>query len=157
MKVVFSGTLCHVNQFWLKIINICQEMMSSFQTHWWYCNLWLSGPLRLTSHGEICTLKNNIFVISQQQQKGGYEVTSTGSNRQTPLQERLKNIFFQEKERKGKRRVHAADRPTFQRAATGLLPARQQGSFQVFFTCTSCPPTHNRPLCACLQPRPSCL
>lgn len=69
-------------------------------------------------------------------------MTSTGSNRQTPLQERLKNIFFQEKERKGKRRVHAADRPTFQRAATGLLPARQQGSFQVFFTCTSCPPTH---------------
>lgn len=83
----------------------------------------------------------------QQQRKAGYKVTPAGSNTQTAFQEHLKNIFFQEKELKKKAEgTHGP--PTFQRAAAGLLPALQQGSFQVFHLHVL--PTHTQPASFCM-------
>lgn len=89
--------------------------------------------------------------MSQQRQKAGYEATSAGSNRQTVLQGHLKNIFFWEKEpkeRKRKQREHTADLPSRGQWQDSFLIYNQE-AFRCF-TCASCPPTHNRPLSACL-------
>lgn len=142
-KAVFYGTLCQVTQFWLKIINISLEMTISRRTGD-ILTFGLLVPLDWTVIDKSVLKKQKkksslLFVVGQQQQKAGYEATSTGSSR--TLHRKRTN-----KKRKRKQRVHTADLPS------RLLDSFLNYNKEVFrcFTCTSCPPTHNRPLSACV-------
>lgn len=84
-------------------------------------------------------------------QKASSEVTSTGSNGQTALQEHLKNIFSREKEHgKEKEKPEGGTRPNYlsreRRQDSFLL--QQQGSFQVFHLCSL--PAHTQPTSFCV-------